>query len=53
LFEQVEGEAYGKEALSVHGLAAHERAQCEFIRRELAGDKTSIDPILAQLEVRR
>lgn len=52
-FEQVEDEACGKEDSSVHGLAAHERAQWEFVRRELAGDETSIDPILALLEVRR
>lgn len=52
-FEQVENNVCGKEGLSVHGLAAHERAQWEFVRRELAGDETSIDPVLAQLEVQR
>ena len=52
-FEQVEDGACGKEGASIHGLAAHERAQWEFVRRELAGDAQSIDPILAQLEVRR
>lgn len=52
-FERVEDEGCGREGPSVHGLAAHERAQWEFVRRELAGDETSIDPILAQLEVRR
>ena len=51
-FERIEDEAYKEESSSVHGLAAHERAQCEFVRRELAGDASSIDPILAQLEVR-
>ncbi|MDE2058794.1 MAG: hypothetical protein KGL31_12890 [candidate division NC10 bacterium] len=53
LFEQVENEVFRKEGSLVHGLAAHERAQWEFVRRELAGDETSIDAILAQLEVRR
>jgi hypothetical protein len=52
-FERVEDETCGTEGSSIHGLAAHERAQWEFVRRELAGDKTSVDPILAQLEVRR
>ena len=52
-FEQVEDGACGKEGASIHRLAAHERAQWEFVRRELAGDAQSIDPILAQLEVRR
>lgn len=52
-FEQIEDEACGRESASIHGLAAHERAQWEFVRRELSGDEQSIDPILAQLEVRR
>ncbi|MGB4782062.1 hypothetical protein [Candidatus Methylomirabilis sp.] len=50
-FERIEDETHRKEGLSVHGLAAHERAQWEFVRRELTGDEKSIDPILAQLEV--
>ena len=52
-FEEVEDETCGKEGLLVHGLAAHERAQWEFVRREMAGDNQSIEPILALLEVRR
>lgn len=52
-FERVEDDARrGTEASLVQGLAAHERAQWEFVRRELAGDEQSIDPILTQLEVR-
>ena len=51
-FEEVEDETCGKEGLLVHGLVAHERAQWEFVRREMAGDDQSIEPILALLEVR-
>lgn len=52
-FERVEDEVCEKEGLSAYELAAHERAQWEFVRRELAGDEQSIDPILALLEARR
>lgn len=31
---------------TVEALLAHERALCEFARREVAGDPTSLDPIL-------
>ncbi|PWB81405.1 MAG: hypothetical protein C3F08_02005 [Candidatus Methylomirabilota bacterium] len=52
-FEYVEDELHEQGDTATYGLAAHERAQWEFVRRELAGDAQSIVPILALLEVRR
>ena len=38
------------DAAFLASLTAHEAAQCEFARRELAGDERSLDSVLALLE---
>jgi hypothetical protein len=49
-FERVELEAATRQGSRLDGLGAHERAQCEFARRELAHDSQhSLQPVLALL----
>ena len=50
-FEQLEREANDEDRVLFEELTAHERAQCDFAERELAGDGLrSIEPILALLD---
>lgn len=48
--EQLEHEGPERDRPLLESLTVHERAQCEFVRRELAGDgDRSLEPVLAIL----